>query len=43
MEVGGFRDFCFHACMELGLCLPRRLSRLRRIYFQTLREEGAKM
>lgn len=34
------RDSCYSACMELGLCFQRRLSRIRCIYFQTLREGG---
>uniref|UniRef100_A0A7C5EN34 B12-binding domain-containing radical SAM protein n=1 Tax=Desulfobacca acetoxidans TaxID=60893 RepID=A0A7C5EN34_9BACT len=37
------RDSFYRACMELGLCFRRRLKRLRRIYFQTLKEVGAEI
>jgi radical SAM superfamily enzyme YgiQ (UPF0313 family) len=33
----------YTACMELGLLFHRRLSRIRRIYFQTLQEVGAEI
>jgi hypothetical protein len=33
----------YTACMELGLLFQRRLSRIRRIYFQTLQEMGAEI
>jgi len=33
----------YSACMELGLLFQRRLSRIRRIYFQTLQEVGAEI
>jgi hypothetical protein len=33
----------YTACMELGLLFQRRLSRIRRIYFQTLQEVGAEI
>lgn len=41
LEFG--RESFYNACMELGLCFRRRLKRLRRIYFQTLQEVGAKI
>jgi len=34
------RESFYNACMELGLCFNNRLGRIRRIYFQTLAEEG---
>ena len=34
------RESFYNACMELGLCLNKRLGRIRRIYFQTLAEVG---
>jgi len=37
------RDSFYNSCMELGLCFQRRLSRIRRIYFQTLQEVGAEI
>ncbi|MFZ0052309.1 MAG: radical SAM protein [Desulfobaccales bacterium] len=33
----------YTACMELGLCFRKRLSGVRRIYFQTLAEVGGKI
>jgi radical SAM superfamily enzyme YgiQ (UPF0313 family) len=35
------KESFYNACMELGLCLEKRLKPLRRIYFQTLAEVGA--
>lgn len=37
------RESFYTACIKLGLCFQRRLSRLRRIYFQTLAEVGAEI
>ena len=37
------RDSFYTACIELGLCFKRRAKRIRRIYFQTLREVGAEI
>jgi len=37
------RDSFYTACIELGLCFKRRVKRIRRIYFQTLREVGAEV
>jgi radical SAM superfamily enzyme YgiQ (UPF0313 family) len=37
------RNSFYTACMELGLLFQRRLSRIRRIYFQTLQEVGAEI
>jgi radical SAM superfamily enzyme YgiQ (UPF0313 family) len=37
------RSSFYTACMELGLLFQRRLSRIRRIYFQTLREVGVEI
>lgn len=37
------RSSFYTACMELGLLFQRRLSRIRRIYFQTLQEVGAEI
>jgi radical SAM superfamily enzyme YgiQ (UPF0313 family) len=37
------RDSFYHACMDLGLCFRRRISLIRRIYFQTLQEVGAEI
>uniref|UniRef100_A0A7C3WPG7 B12-binding domain-containing radical SAM protein n=1 Tax=Desulfobacca acetoxidans TaxID=60893 RepID=A0A7C3WPG7_9BACT len=37
------RDSFYTACIQLGLCFQRRLSRLRRIYFQTMAEVGAQI
>ncbi|MBM4283864.1 MAG: B12-binding domain-containing radical SAM protein [Deltaproteobacteria bacterium] len=37
------RDTFYNACMQLGLCFNKRLKRLRRIYFQTLAEEGVQL
>ena len=34
------RESFYNACMELGLCFNNRIGRIRRIYFQTLAEEG---
>jgi len=34
------RESFYNACMELGLCFNKRMGRIRRIYFQTLAEEG---
>ena len=34
------RESFYNACMELGLCFNNRMGRIRRIYFQTLAEEG---
>jgi hypothetical protein len=34
------RESFYNVCMELGLCLNQRLDRIRRIYFQTLADEG---
>jgi radical SAM superfamily enzyme YgiQ (UPF0313 family) len=33
----------YTACMELGLCFRKRLTRIRRIYFQTLAEVGGQI
>ncbi len=39
-----FSPACFYtACMELGLCFRKRLSGVRRIYFQTLAEVGGEI
>jgi hypothetical protein len=35
------RESFYSACIQLGLCFKKRLSRIRRIYFQTLAETGA--
>ncbi|MDI6854944.1 MAG: radical SAM protein [Deltaproteobacteria bacterium] len=37
------RSSFYTGCMELGLLFQRRLSRIRRIYFQTLQEVGAEI
>ncbi len=34
------RESFYNVCMELGLCFNQRLGRIRRIYFQTLADEG---
>jgi len=37
------KDSFYSACIDLGLCVKRRVGRIRRIYFQTLQEVGAEI
>ncbi|MEJ2071132.1 MAG: hypothetical protein P8X58_12135 [Syntrophobacterales bacterium] len=37
------RDSFYNACIDLGLCIKRRMGLIRRIYFQTLQEVGAEI
>jgi radical SAM superfamily enzyme YgiQ (UPF0313 family) len=37
------RDSFYNACMDLGLCIKRRVGLIRRIYFQTQQEVGAEI
>jgi hypothetical protein len=34
------RKSFYNACMELGLCFHKRLDLIRKVYFQTLAEQG---
>jgi hypothetical protein len=37
------RDSFYNACIDLGLCIKRRVGQIRRIYFQTQQEVGAEI
>lgn len=37
------RESFYSACIDLGLCIKRRVGLIRRIYFQTLQEVGAEI
>lgn len=37
------RDSFYNACLDLGLCIKRRVGLIRHIYFQTMEEVGAEI